>query len=53
MACACAKYAGKLGACGDDAMSMLMGELAAAVKYKLPIKMMVVKNNTLGQIKCE
>ncbi len=32
---------------------MLMGELATAVKYKLPIKIVVVKNNTLGQIRWE
>ena len=38
---------------GDGAFSMLMGEFATAVKYKLPIKVFVVKNNTLGQIKWE
>jgi pyruvate dehydrogenase (quinone)/pyruvate oxidase len=32
---------------------MLMGEMATCVKYKLPIKIFVVKNNTLGQIKWE
>ena len=32
---------------------MLMGEIATAVKYKLPIKIVVIKNNTLGQIKWE
>jgi pyruvate dehydrogenase (quinone) len=32
---------------------MLMGEMATAVKYQLPIKIVVVKNNTLGQIKWE
>src|SRR5205085_6928727 len=32
---------------------MLMAELATAVKYKLPIKIVVIKNNTLGQIKWE
>jgi pyruvate dehydrogenase (quinone)/pyruvate oxidase len=32
---------------------MLMAEFATAVKYKLPIKVLVVKNNTLGQIKWE
>ena len=30
-----------------------MGELATCVKYKLPIKVVVIKNNTLGQIKWE
>jgi pyruvate dehydrogenase (quinone) len=32
---------------------MLMGEIATLVKYKLPVKVIVVKNNTLGQIKWE
>lgn len=38
---------------GDGGFSMLMAELATAVKYKLPIKIVVIKNNTLGQIKWE
>jgi pyruvate dehydrogenase (quinone) len=38
---------------GDGGITMLMGELATAVKYKLPIKIIVIKNNTLGQIKWE
>jgi pyruvate dehydrogenase (quinone)/pyruvate oxidase len=38
---------------GDGGFSMLMAEMATAVKYKLPIKVFVVKNNTLGQIKWE
>jgi pyruvate dehydrogenase (quinone) len=38
---------------GDGGFSMLMAELATAVKYKLPIKVIVVKNNTLGMIKWE
>ena len=38
---------------GDGGFSMLMGELATAVKYKLPIKIFIVKNDTLGQIKWE
>jgi len=32
---------------------MLMAEFATAVKYQLPIKVIVIKNNTLGQIKWE
>jgi pyruvate dehydrogenase (quinone) len=32
---------------------MLMGELATLVKYQLPVKVIIVKNNTLGQIKWE
>jgi len=38
---------------GDGGFSMLMGEFATAVKYKLPIKVIVIKNNTLGMIKWE
>jgi len=38
---------------GDGGFSMLMAELATAVKYKLPIIIVVVKNDTLGQIKWE
>jgi pyruvate dehydrogenase (quinone) len=38
---------------GDGSLSMLMAEIATAVKYQLPIKIVVIKNNTLGQIKWE
>ena len=38
---------------GDGGFSMLMAEMATAVKYQLPIKVVVVKNDTLGQIKWE
>lgn len=38
---------------GDGGFSMLMGEFVTAVKYKLPIKVVIIKNNTLGQIKWE
>lgn len=38
---------------GDGGFSMLMAEFATAVKYQLPIKVVVIKNNTLGQIKWE
>ena len=38
---------------GDGGFTMLMGELATAVKYKLPIVVVIIKNNTLGQIKWE
>ena len=33
---------------GDGGFSMLMAEFATCVKYKLPVKVVVVKNNTLG-----
>src|SRR5262245_42526079 len=32
---------------------MLMAEFVPAVKYQLPIKVVIVKNSTLGQIKWE
>jgi pyruvate dehydrogenase (quinone)/pyruvate oxidase len=38
---------------GDGGFSMLMAEFATAVKYGLPIKVFMIKNNTLGQIKWE
>ena len=38
---------------GDGGFSMLMAEFATAVKYSLPIKVVIIKNNTLGQIKWE
>jgi pyruvate dehydrogenase (quinone)/pyruvate oxidase len=38
---------------GDGGFSMLMAEFATAVKYQLPIKVVIIKNNTLGMIKWE
>ncbi|MEZ5318267.1 MAG: thiamine pyrophosphate-binding protein [Vicinamibacterales bacterium] len=38
---------------GDGGLSMLMAELATCAKYDLPVKIVVIKNNTLGQIKWE
>jgi pyruvate dehydrogenase (quinone) len=38
---------------GDGGFSMLMADFVTAVKYKLPIKVVIVKNNVLGQIKWE
>jgi pyruvate dehydrogenase (quinone)/pyruvate oxidase len=38
---------------GDGGFSMLMAEFATCVKYQLPIKIIVIKNNSLGQIKWE
>jgi pyruvate dehydrogenase (quinone) len=38
---------------GDGGFTMLMGELATIAKYKLPIKIMVIKNNLFGEIKWE
>jgi pyruvate dehydrogenase (quinone) len=38
---------------GDGGFTMLMGELATMVKYNLPIKVFIIKNNVLGEIKWE
>lgn len=39
--------------CGDGGFTMLMGEVATMVKYRLPVKVLVIKNNLLGEIKWE
>ena len=36
---------------GDGGFTMLMGELATAVKYGLDTKIVIIRNNSLGQIK--
>lgn len=48
-------YPGRQVVCvvGDGGLSMLMAEIATLVKYKLPVKVVVIKNNELGQIKWE
>lgn len=38
---------------GDGGFTMLMGELATIAKYRLPVKIIVIKNNVLGMIKWE
>ncbi len=38
---------------GDGGLSMLLGELITVAAYKLNIKIIVIKNDTLGQIKWE
>ena len=38
---------------GDGGLTMLMGEIATCVKYKLPVKIFVAKNNALGLIRWE
>jgi len=38
---------------GDGGFSMLMAEMATLVKYNLPVKVIVIKNNSLGMIKWE
>lgn len=48
-------YPGRQIVCiaGDGGFTMLMGELATLVKYALPVKIIVMKNNLLGMIKWE
>jgi pyruvate dehydrogenase (quinone) len=38
---------------GDGGLSMLMGELVTAAAYKLPVKVVVFNNSTLGLVKLE
>lgn len=38
---------------GDGGFTMLMGEFATAVKYNLPIKIIIIKNDILGMIRWE
>jgi pyruvate dehydrogenase (quinone) len=48
-------YPGRQVVCvvGDGGFTMLMGEVATLVKYRLPVKVIIIKNNELGQIKWE
>ena len=38
---------------GDGGFTQLMGELSTAVRYKLPIKIVVMKNNSLSEVRFE
>lgn len=38
---------------GDGGFSMLMADFVTCVKYRLPVKIVIIKNGTLGQIKWE
>lgn len=38
---------------GDGGLTMMLGELATATKYGLDVKIVVLRNNSLGQIKWE
>jgi pyruvate dehydrogenase (quinone) len=38
---------------GDGGLSMVLAELATCVKYQLPVKVFVMKNNVLGMIRWE
>jgi pyruvate dehydrogenase (quinone) len=48
-------YPGRQVVClsGDRGFTMLMGEMATLVKYQLPVKVIIIKNNSLGQIRWE
>lgn len=48
-------YPGRQVVCliGDGAFSMLMAEMATAVKHNLPVKVLVFKNNYLGEVRWE
>jgi pyruvate dehydrogenase (quinone) len=48
-------YPGRQVVCvvGDGGLTMLMGEIATLVKYRLQVCVVVIKNNVLGQIKWE
>ncbi len=39
--------------CGDGGISMLLGDLATIVQYKLPIKIIIFNNRSLGMVKLE
>jgi pyruvate dehydrogenase (quinone) len=38
---------------GDGGFTMLMGEVATLVKHNLPVKVIIIKDNVLGEIKWE
>jgi pyruvate dehydrogenase (quinone) len=39
--------------CGDGGISMLLGDLATIAQYKLPVKIVVFNNRSLGMVKLE
>jgi len=39
--------------CGDGGLSMLLGDLMTIVQYKLPVKIIVFNNRSLGMVKLE
>jgi pyruvate dehydrogenase (quinone)/pyruvate oxidase len=46
-------YPGRPCVCciGDGGLAMLLGELATCVKYRLDVKIVVIKNDSLGEVK--
>jgi len=39
--------------CGDGGLSMMLGDLMTIVQYKLPVKIVVFNNRSLGMVKLE
>jgi pyruvate dehydrogenase (quinone) len=39
--------------CGDGGISMMMGDLMTIVQYKLPVKLIIFNNRSLGMVKLE
>jgi pyruvate dehydrogenase (quinone) len=39
--------------CGDGGLSMMMGDLMTIVQYKLPVKIVLFNNRSLGMVKLE
>jgi len=39
--------------CGDGGLSMCLGDLATIMQYKLPVKLIVFNNRSLGMVKLE
>ncbi len=39
--------------CGDGGLSMMLGDLMTIVQYKLPVKIIVFNNRSLGMVKLE
>ncbi len=39
--------------CGDGGLSMLLGDMATVFQYKLPVKIIVFNNRSLGMVKLE
>ncbi|MCC8187752.1 MAG: thiamine pyrophosphate-dependent enzyme [Bacteroides sp.] len=39
--------------CGDGGLSMCLGDLATVMQYKLPVKIIVFNNRSLGMVKLE
>ncbi len=39
--------------CGDGGLSMMLGDMMTIIQYKLPVKIIVFNNRTLGMVKLE